>query len=477
MRNAVTVKSKNWGDIAGVQSPKIIRQFEGISKLDPFSIEDNKMVKNKNISSLGYPSAKVREGYNVLASVSGKTNGLAAWKNEHLVAVVGGSFLRWNGSAWSSIASGLSAIRKSSFTNFKGNFTDISLVVANGVDPVKVYDGSTLSNLQNAPSGMNYVVSHDNRLYGAVKNELHYSALRKATDWTTVDESGHIVIENNGGEQISGMVSGTGKIVAFMPHSIHELYGTGPHNFQMQLISDEIGCVSHYTAITVGGTLYFLSHDGIYRYSGGAVPRKDFSLPVQEIVDRVNTKAWGEAVAGTDGERYYISLPIDGSNTPNITLEFDPRFQTWNIWDYGFTPSFYARIEDRIFVGAVESRVVEMGGTTNGGSHIPYSIETKPFTYGSLAANNRLFRLWVVADVPIGATLNIFISNSKDKEDWDLVKTLTASTSLVSEQILIPVDKSFHENYVRIKLEGQGPVTIHEITRQERTFRMGIGGI
>ncbi len=477
MRNAARVKSKNWVDLAGIQSPNVIRKFEGVSTIDPFSIDDSMMVRIKNMTSKGYPAAKVRDGFKQLGSVPGRTTGLGAFKGERLVAVSGGQFQSWSGNAWNNIASGLSATGKWSFANFKGDFPDVSLVASNGVDPVKVFDGSSLTNLSGAPSGMNYIVSHDNRLYGAVGNELHYSGLRKPTDWTTVDESGHIVIENNGGEKISGLIGSTGKIVAFMPHSIHELYGKGPHNYQMQLISDEIGCVSHHSAVQVGGNLYFLSHDGIYRYSGGATPKKDFSLPVQAYVDRVNTKAWAESVAGTDGERYYISLPIDGSTVPNITLEYDPRFQTWNVWDYGFTPSAYGRIEDRIYVGGVENRVIEIGGTTDAGVAVPFLLETKPFSFGSLAAHNRLFRLWVVADVPIGSTVNVSISSEKEGDSWTLLRTLTAANSLVNEQILVPVEKAFFNNWVRIKVDGNGPVTIHEITRQERTFRMGIGGV
>jgi hypothetical protein len=41
---------------------------------------------------------------------------------------------------------------------------------------------------------------------------------------------------------------------------------------------------------------------------GGSMPSKDFILPVQAIFDRVNAKAW-KTLRGTDGERYYISLP------------------------------------------------------------------------------------------------------------------------------------------------------------------------
>lgn len=472
----IELKQNNWQDITGILSPQIIRQFAGINTLDKFSIEESSMVTNKNISTDKYPTATTRKGYTTLSTTTGVTTGLGVWKEQELQAISGGVWRKWTGLGWTTIASGLNATAQWTFTNFKGNFTDVSLLGANGIDPVKVYNGTTLTNLANAPAGMNYLVSHENRLYGAVKNTLHYSALRLPTDWNTVDQSGQIVIENAGGENITSVLNGTGKVVVFMTHSMHELYGTGPKNYKLQLISNSIGCVSHHTAITLGGTLFFLSHDGIYRYGGGAMPSKDFSLPVQNIINRVNPKAWNTSIAGTDGERYYISLPIDGATTPNITLEYDPKFQVWNIWDFGFVPSAYANIEETMYVGSRTDKVVKIEGTTDGGAAIPFMMETKPLTYSSLAAENRLYRLWIVADVPIGSTLTISLSNDDNDNSWTAVRTISADINVKSTPILIPVNQAFHHSWVRIKLEGTGPVTIHEITRQERTFRMGIGG-
>lgn len=476
MKRPIKLEQNNWSDLTGIQAPKIIRQFLGINKLDPFSIEETNMVDNKNISTDKYPTAATRKGYTSLATTTGETTGMGAWKETELHAVSSGVWRKWTGSAWTNVATGLNTLARWTFTNFKGSFTDISLLGANGIDPVKVYSGSTLTNLANAPTGLNFLVGHENRLYGAVKNSLHYSALRKPTDWTTVDQSGQIDIENNGGENITSVVNGTGKIVVFMAHSMHELYGTGPKNYRLQLISDEIGCVNHFSAVNVGGILFFLSHDGIYRYGGGAVPKKDFSLPVQSILDRVNVSAWNTVTAGTDSERYYISLPIDGSTTPNITLEYDPKFQTWNVWDFGFIPSAYTRIGEVMYIGSRTGKIVKMEGTTNDGVPIPYSLETKPFTFNSLAADNRLYRLWLVADVPIGSTLSVSINNNASSQNWKVVQTVAANVDLQTARILIPVDQSFHHQWVRIKIEGTGPVTIHELSRQERVFRMGIGG-
>lgn len=466
-----------WGEVQGIQSPEIIRQFGGISSGDAFSLNDNIMVKNKNISTQGVPAAKVRSGFMKLGQLTASVTGIGLYKEDQLNVISGGVWKRWNESTWSDLASGLNNSAKWSFTNFKGNFSDVALIASNGVDAVKVYDGTTITDLENAPTGLNFVTSHENRLYGAVKNELHYSALRKPTDWNTVDQSGQMVIENKGGENISCVVGGTGKIVVFLPHSMHELYGTGPINYRLQLITEEIGCVSHQSAVMVGGILFFLSHDGIYRYAGGAIPKKDFSLKVQEIVNRINKNAWSAVAAGTDGERYYISLPLDNATEPSITLEYDPAYDIWNVWDVGYVPTVYGRKQEKMCIGVKEDAVLQMGGTDDAGIATQYMLETKPFSYGSLTAHARLYRLWIVADVPNGATMNIYISNKdRDDTDWSLVKTINADTAIVAMPIYIPVDKSFYANWMRIKIEGQGQVVIHEIARQSKVFRFGIGG-
>ena len=469
---------RSWEPIQGILEPEVIRQFGGVSSMDAFSLDDNIMVKNKNISTKDMPAAKVRGGFVSLGTLTAYPTGIGSWKENQLHVVSGGVWRRWSGSAWEDLLSSLSIFAKWSFTNFKGNFPGVYLVAANGVDPAKVYDGNTVSNLVNAPEGLNYVTSHENRLYGAVGNALHYSALRNAQDWNTVDQSGQIVIENNGGEDISCVIAGTGKVVVFLPHSMHELYGTGPLNYRLQLLTDDIGCVNHQSAVMLGGVLYFLSHNGLFRYAGGSLPSKDFSFPIQSMIERINPAGYSSVCAGTDGERYYISLPIDGATEPNVMLEYDPTYNLWNMWEIGGKPCVYGRSSDKMYIGTLNNKLLQQGGNDDAGTPIPYMVETKPFASGTLAANSRLYRLWIVADVPIGSTMNVSISNEKDGDtSWTLVKTITAHEDVRATPIYIPVDKSFFSNWLRIKVEGVGPVTIHEISRQSRVFRFGIGGV
>lgn len=473
----IKLETATWQPIAGIKEPNAIRQFRGINTLDQFSIEEDFMIMNKNITSKKFPTATIREGTSPLGSITGSVTGLGVWKEQEVHVIVNGQWRRWLGASYENLLAGMNTTAKWSFTNFKGNFADIGLIASNGVDAVKVYDGTTVSNLANAPAGMNYVVGHENRLYGAVKNSLHYSALRKPTDWNTVDQSGQLQIENTSGENISSVVAATGKVVIFMPHSTHELYGTGPMNYRVQMISDEIGCVNHQSVASIGGVIYFLSHDGLYQYGGGSAPRKDFSLAVQSLFDRINVNQIHKTCAGTDGERYYISFATDNYTEPNITLEYDPKYDIWNVWEFTKTPTAYERVNDTLYIGTKEDALLQLGGTTDSGAPIAYEMKTKPFTGGSLASRNRLYRLWIVADVPLGATMNVSLSDDDEGLTWVQVKSVVGNNDIVGHQIEIPVNQSSYSRWVRVKIEGIGASKIHEITRQERTFRMGLGGV
>lgn len=56
-----------------------------------------------------------------------------------------------NNGTWTTVLSGLDTSAEWSFCNFQGNLSGINLIGANGVDPIKRYDGNTAQNLSGAP--------------------------------------------------------------------------------------------------------------------------------------------------------------------------------------------------------------------------------------------------------------------------------------------------------------------------------------
>lgn len=468
----ISMPERQWNPLLGLQPPKNIREFKGLNLMDPFSIEDGFATEIENLSSKLYPSLSTADSFVRLRAFTGLITGLGVRKDTDLLVLAGGSMsvLRSDGT-WTDNVGALSATAQCSFTNFKGNFSDYNLLIANGVDPVQKFDGTTLSALTNAPAGGKYIDSHDNRVYCAVGNSIKFCALRKAEDWTSVDDAGEIVLETKEGEDISGIKAGPGHLVVFTPHTTYELYGNGPTNYRMMNVSEKIGCVSNASAVMAAGVLYFLGHDGIYQYAGGSIPKKEFSLPIQALIDQISVDDRSQCVGGTYLSKYYLTIPSSPGNFDTI-LEYDTIFKTWHVWKTSDPTKFFATLKEVFYQGTNSGKVNKLGNSAAG---VTWKWVSKPIGFGAMASQHRWYRMWGVVDLPAGSTLDVFLSPDPRGENWTSVYSFTADVNVQSKQILIPLNVIVNTNWARVKLVGTGPCTLHEIAYQERIMPMGQG--
>lgn len=466
-----------WPTIKEVAPTHVLREFRGINRLDPFTIADEYATDMKNLTSDKYPAFSTRSGYSLLGSAfANPIIGLGSWKNSELHAVSNGSWYRYTGGAWgSALASGLNATAEWSFSNFKGNLTEINLIGANGTDPVKRYNGTTVASLTDAPSGGNYIVTYSNRLFCAVANKVHASELNVADNWTTTADSDadpfQVNVNTTDGETINGMKAGIGHVTIFKANSMHELYGEDISNVRIEQITSEVGIINNKCAVTLNGIMYLLHRTGIYRYAGGTIPSREFSQPVQKYIDDINTTAMSKSCVGTDGQKIYVSIPVSSSTAPDTVLVYDPKFDMWVVWE-DFTALYIANTTSNWHMGMNDGKVIQMGGsTTDNGTAITWERVSKPFGSGSLNKLIRWFRMWIVCDVPTGSTLNVYVSPSPSGDsDWTLVGSVSASSAYQSARIILTPSQLANKNWIRIKFSGSGPVTIFEWDRDQREF-------
>jgi hypothetical protein len=443
------------------------REFRGVNKLNAFSISDVYASDMINLTSTNYPALTTRPGYSVLGGVIGsKVLGLGVWKNMELHAVFNdGTWRKWDGSSWTTLASGLNTSAEWTFTNFKGNLSDVNLIGSNGVDPIKRYDGSTVQNLSGAPSGGKYITQFADRLWCAVGNELKASAYRMADDWNPPsdpadeDASGwYTVIETPDGEEINGIHAGLSKLTIFKPSSYHELYGYAPSDYEVRTVTFDVGVRNNKSAVTLNGVMHFLSKS-IYQYAGGMLPVKGYSEVVQDYVNRVGQ----HSCLGTDGQNLYVSLQI--GNTMTI-LQYDEMKRAWNVWR-GIQAVHFAQMGNDLYIGDLEGRVLKLGGSTNNGNPIPWLWVSKPFTAPSMSQTVRWTRMFVTVDLPAGSTMNVYLSKTLE-EDWELAGTITAQSDLQQHRIPITTRMAANAKFIRYKLEGTGPVTIYEVAWEQQ---------
>jgi hypothetical protein len=112
--------------------------------------------------------------------------------------------------------------------------------------------------------------------------------------------------------------------------------------------------------------------------------------------------------------------------------------------------------------------------TQDNGIDISYQWISKPFTLDTMAAKSRWYRIWIVADIPTGATFNLSVSTDGRGSTWTSVTSITANTNIQAKEILIPTNLVTNANWVQIKLEGSGQVVVYEVSRQQRSFPIGL---
>ncbi|MMZ64562.1 hypothetical protein D1872_269020 [compost metagenome] len=106
-----------------------------------------------------------------------------------------------------------------------------------------------------------------------------------------------------------------------------------------------------------------------------------------------------------------------------------------------------------------------MGGNTFNYAPINWSIETKPFSEDDETVRKTINRLFVVADIEPGSTLNVAYAGGTEGGTWNQVSTTSNGTGAI-QSIRIPVIVRTPETWYRLKLSGTGKVKIHRIIRE-----------
>lgn len=146
------------------------------------------------------------------------------------------------------------------------------------------------------------IFENENRLWGCTDTTIYCSKLGDIFNWNVYDglESDAYAVEPGSTGFITGGISYRGYPVSFKEEHIYKIYGSVPSNFQvMGTASLGLAAGSGRSLAVAGETLFYLSRSGIMAYTGG--------IP-QPIGKPFGTERFKNAVAGSDGLKYYVSM-------------------------------------------------------------------------------------------------------------------------------------------------------------------------
>lgn len=341
---------------------------------------------------------------------------------------------------------------------FAADFMDYA-VFADG-SGAKKYDGTKITAVgtRGKPENAKFLAVHAWHLFTASDKDkfLRYSAVENIDDWSAPNSAGAELCETTKDACATGLVAYGGHVLYFKENAMFELYGTDPVNFSLLCLSRDIGCASCASIVEIGGILYFAGSGGVYRYAGGALPKK-ISFPIQKYIDNTDMERKEEITAGSDGERYYLALPQKDGTTR--VLAYDTRVGEWFAEDTVPLVDF-ASFGGRTHAAAADGTVYTFGA---GEEKVSWTRTSAPYRFGNSLFQN-WHRIFVRAELAEGAYFTVALSPWSGGEGFRTVATVEKSGISVIE---VP-PRMQDAPQMRVRLSGEGKVTIESLEFEVR---------
>mgnify|MGYP001217436943 FL=1 len=321
-----------------------------------------------------------------------------------------------SGTAYEIISSGYDN-NNFNFVNYQIDLDEVT-VLTNGVDNVKVYDGTTFRDLKNdgrdSTDGINnkspkgkFVELHKERLWisgdSEHPNRLYFSKDFDIDDWTyPVDDleanqhGGFIDIPTWDGGIVIGMKSLFDDVVVFKNKNVFRIFGTYPGNYNVLQVFNTIeGKILNNTIASVENTAIWTSTEGIHIFNG--VNTSLVSNKIKRYFDEINMNYIDKAVAVIHDRKYLLAVPTGSSTENNIIIEYDMKKNSFVIKRGINVTSFLSIGDDLLFTNS-NGNIFKYGvGNTFDGNPIHSVWETGIIHFDEQNARKILNRIYFKA--------------------------------------------------------------------------------
>lgn len=354
------------------------------------------------------------------------------------------------------------------------------LVIVNRLDAPRVWDGTNaVAVLGGSPPHAQYVASHKNYLFvansSANPSRLYFSDLLDIEDWPALN---FIDISPNDGDWITGILPYDDYLLIAKNRSIWLLLGSGTSDFEIRRIHDGVGCVAPRSLVKMPQAFGFASHDGFYM--SDLSQEKVVTERLKVTWDGLNSRRLGQIAVAYYDHKLRIDVPNGESIDNNLRVIYDTIRQCLYLEEFSDHASCYAKFTEAgqeilLYGHSTEGQVSQADdGTTDAGSAITMTWETKHFNFGSSAVEKKVKRLYL-ALVPASSavTLSIYLIMNGVEQATPLTATISGdATQPVITLRLDPrtanVRKVKTIGYRIVQSTTNGGVKVHELLQEYR---------
>ena len=324
------------------------------------SVNQSRDAQNVDVSSGTLKTISGYSKYIATAAPAGITRLMKFYKNNtstgavtsYLLAATATAIYYWTGSAWTSLATGLTSGDWDYF-NYQIGATDV-VIMGNGADTMKKWDGTTFADLGGNPPNMKSVTLHSERIWGtgvkATPNSVYYSdTIGKGhtgpENWTIAeDRAGVVSVPTWDGGVCIGISNIFSDVVIFKTNNIFRVVGTYPSVYEVKQVYSSVGAIAEKTIVSGNDRAFFLSKDGLYYYNGvSAYPL--LGDMAKDVV--INPSYAKNAVSIIHKNVLYCAFPEDNSTANNAVFVYDLLNKNLMIWR-GIAVTDFMEYEDNL---------------------------------------------------------------------------------------------------------------------------------
>lgn len=306
---------------------------------------------------------------------------------------------------------------------------------------------------------MDFLCESDNRLWGCKGNTVYASKLGDIFNWNVFDglSTDSYACDVGSAGSFTGCFTYLGYPCFFKENYIYKVYGDKPSNFQL-VGSATLGVSkgSSRSFAVAGEVLYYLSPSGICAYTGG--------IP-QSIAAPFGMSRFRNAVGGSDGRKYYVSMEDENG--------------VWSLFLYDTEKRIWIREEEHLqvlyFGSERELTFLDTGGRIwlcPNAADVPEDAEKEDvsklcsfvefgdFTYSS-PDKKGISKLQVRLEAQEGSTVTVLIRYDSSG-DWEEVKALQAEKK---QSFYLPIIPRRCDHF-RLKFKAVGPWKLYSLSAE-----------
>jgi len=229
-------------------------------------------------------------------------------------------------------------------THLQLQWNDLAFLFREDTTAIRTWDGAAIvatlqpyfANVGTVFQGRMFICS--NKAAGAAKSQLRFSAVMDsfapnvAAGWNTANDAGVLSIETSDADWITAVAVMNDTLYVFKSFSTWVVYTNNSvsTSWTVRQIHPSVGCIGRDTPVVIGGLLYFLSAQGVYRTDGTTFER--ISDPISSRFENLDATTYVSTNARS--AVWYQNLYIMNNNHTGGELDvYNIDNGSWTQWN------------------------------------------------------------------------------------------------------------------------------------------------